>query len=187
MDNKYDPKTGMLEGSHLEHLAKIGICRLVERVNNSIAGCERRLTVDDLPGKVRSMVEESDKLSEQLRKCESVHVTIAGDYLKAQAKLAANALPLVQAELERRRQVARDALAQLRANLTGKGNPLVGAAADMLMRAVNIHGAVEIEAGISAWSFAYGICRDTAANKTVPRWLTVLLQQLEIAKMGASV
>ena len=185
-DNKFNEKTGMIEGGHLDHLAKTGIHSLIERSNNFI-GMSRPLTDADLPAKVRSLVEQSVKLADQLRKCEGLPVAMAAEYVWAQAKLSGEALPLMQAELDRRRQAARDAVAHLRQNLIGKGgNSLVLAGGDALLHSLDVQGTVEREAGLAAWGNAFAIIRDNATGKTIPRWLAVLIQAHEVEKMKAN-
>jgi len=175
-DNQYDYKRGMVEGDHLEHLASIGLGQLVERVNNGllIVG-DRQMREDDLPTKVREAVREATQLSDQLVKCESVPVQVAVDYVKRQGKIAADVLPLVEGELSRHTAEATAALAAVRANLMGKqSGPLMAAIVDELLLTMNADGKAQLAAGISAWRRAFGIVRDTAACKMVPKWLNIL-------------
>lgn len=183
--NQFQPAAALgVTGDHLRLVASIGIHEMVKRVNIGLLGGEKRLAESDLPGKVSALVEQAKALAEQICRCDAIDVHTASDYVAAQAKLATTALPLMVDELQRRERAARDAIAALRANLTGKGNNLVGAAAEVLLRATNVVGAVEVEAGLMAWRSAMAIVRDTAANKNVPRWLKVMVSQHEAAKLA---
>lgn len=184
-DNQYNPKTGMIEGDHLRHLAKHGIHGIVDRVNRLIPG-DQRLTDEALPSKLRDLIEQAGKLATQLERCESVPLAMGPEYVKKQAKIAADALPLARAELDRRQQAALDALSDLRRNLSGK-NPLVAAGVEVLLqRNPDIQGAIEAEAQLLAWRTAAAICRDAATGKTIPRWLSVMIAQHEAHKAASA-
>jgi len=183
-ENKYDPKTGTIEGDHLQHLAGIGIHKLCERVNRAF-GCDKQLTDGDLPGKVPKLIEQADKLASQLLKCESIHVSMAGDYIRAQSKIAGEGLPLMQEVLQKKERAVGEAVASVRANMIGKGGALSAAVADKLMENSGVLTIAEKEAGLTSWRTAHAICRDNATGKTVPRWLSELVRQHEAAKLGA--
>ena len=185
-DNRFDPTTGMIEGDHLRTLAGIGIHRLIERVNQLLMGSDRRFTYNDIPAKVRPLVEQAEVLADQLEKCVAIHVSMAPDYIHAQAKLAGEALPLMKAEVLRREQSAREAQAQIATTLTGNGGALVAAGVAVLLRGTDVTGAIEVEAQLSAWRAACAICRDAATGKTVPRWLTALIAAHEAHKLKAA-
>jgi len=182
--NRYDPKTGLLQGDHLRFLAKIGIHKLIQRVNNTIQGCDHRLGLDDLPGKVRALVEKADKLADQLEKCDAIDLSMAKDYITAQTKIAGDALPLLQEILQRQENAAKQAVEQLRITLTGKGGPAVSAAADVLLRNLNVAYAAEHELALPFWRAVFAICRDNANTKATPRWLVVMIAQHEAHKAG---
>ena len=175
--NKFDPKSGMIEGDHLAHLAGIGIHKLVERVEKTTSGYDRKLSADDLPAKVKTAVEQATKLSEQLLKCESLPVEMSVSYVKAQSKIAGEILPLIQNELAKREQAALDAMAEMRKNLTGKGGDFVAAAAESVLRAADAESVISREAGLAGWRSAFGIVRDNSTGKTIPRWLAELIRQ----------
>ncbi len=185
-DNAFNFKTGLIEGDHLRHLSKIGIHKLIERCDSAIMGCDRRLTADDLPGKVRALVEQGARLAEQLAKCDAIDLGTARTYLAAQAKLAGEALPIIGDVLQRQEAAAKDAIAELRKTLTGKGGAIAGAAAAMLLHNADVTGAAEREAGLCWWRCAFAICRDTAANAKPPRWLTCLIAAHEAHKLGTA-
>ena len=180
----FDEKMGLIDGEHRTHLAKSGIHELVRRVNGSLPGGEKLLTDGDLPGAVRKLVEKSNVLAEQLLKCSCVPVQMGVEYVQVQAQLAVAALPLLQVELARREESVREALAALRQNLVGKGGPMVAAGADVLLRSVNLTSEIEREAQLQAWRFMFAMVRDVAVQKTVPRWLAILVSRHEANRAG---
>jgi hypothetical protein len=189
-DNKYDPtkNDGAITGDHLALLSKTGIHNLIERVHGQIRGDERRLTGGDLPPKVQALVEKADKLADQIKRCESVDLDTAKAYLFAQNRIAAEALPMLASVLQEHERAAKEAVAALRANLTGKGGPIAAAAADILLLNADVVRGAEHEAALPFWRTAWAICRDNAiGGKNVPRWLTILIAAHESHKIQSAV
>ncbi|MEI7436591.1 MAG: hypothetical protein WCL16_07280 [bacterium] len=178
--NAFDLKTGLLEGDQLAFMANIGIHRFVERANNQTAGYERKLTTNDLPAKVRVLVTKAEALAEQLLKCGAVPVSMAADYLKAQIKVAAEALPVLVSVLQTNEQVAREAVDELRKTLIGKtNNSIIAAAVDGILQKNDAVYIAERAAALPFWKSAFGICRDVANSKASPRWLVLLTAEHE--------
>jgi hypothetical protein len=187
-DNRFDPITGLLDGDHLVHLSGIGIHKLIDRVNFSMAAYERQLTERDLPGKVLALVGQATRLTEQLLRCEAVHVSMAPDFVIAQARVASNALPLIQAELERRETAARDAVAAVRQAWMGKASgPVAAAVVERLLAETHAAEVAAVEAQVAAWRHALSIARDSATGKSLPRWLVVLTAAHQTHTIKASV
>lgn len=178
---------GNIEGDNIRLLAGCGIGNLVKRSNNTVSGADARIT--DLPAKVAALVGKAESLSQQLGKCEVVDLLTARAYCDAQRRLAQDALPLLQEELDRREKSAADALAHITMALTGKGgNPLVRIGVEALLQGPmsdfsaggHVVCAIAAAAGLIAWRNAVRIARDNASDKALPPyWLKLRLAEFE--------
>lgn len=171
--NCFNAKAGVLEGDHLSGLVRFGIGHLAEQVRDFSP-----------PAAVRDLVTQSAALSDQLAKCERVAVEDAIAYADAQARIARKALPALTAEVMKREEAIKAALAQLRTNMTGKGGPLVAAAVAELV-SPEVEEAIIRESGVVSARRAFAICRDVADGKQIPRNLQMLRRQVEAAKLAA--